>query len=384
MGKGGKGFRASLLQWGGRMRFRRCPICGVPSIIGRLNAWMPNGAVVNLGNRKYRQIFYEADLLPEIRRRISDGLGFPVNRIFYEAERNSVREVVDGLLDNPARRAFLHVLPLKRGAVCFFHRLASLTGTAHSRTLRYKPGRFGEAFIRNPWDLDLMAAVVVGAFEALEGRPYRAFWKEKEDGYILRVEATESKPEISERLQVDYPPLKEGDFRHHLCPRCGVPLQLRNLEWIEEEGLIIDRRRNIRMINWEAHSVRLVIRELVRELGEEVAPIIVDAERERTLRMLKDLGLVGLAEEDRGRLLQEMLSQLPVYGYGLASEVEYTSRGILRVWVDNPYEELLMAGRLGAFYQAVEGRRARIDWMEAGPSTVSYILSPEEGTEVSA
>jgi hypothetical protein len=344
---------------------------------------MPNGAVVNLGNQRYRQIFYEADLLPEIRRRISEGLGFPVNRIFYEAERNSVREGVEGLLSNPTRMVFLRILPLKRGAVRFFHQLAALTGTAHSRTLRYKPGRFGEALIRNPWDLDLMAAVVVGAFEALERRPFRAFWKKEEEGYILRVEAADSRPEISDRLRVDYPLLKEGDFRPHLCPRCGVPLQFRYLEWIEDEGLIVDRRRNIRMINWEAHSVRLVIRELVRELGEEVVPIIVDAERDRTLRMLQDLGLVGLAGEERGRLLQEMLSQLPVYGYGLASEVEYTAGGVLRVWVDNPYEERLMAGRLGAFYEAVEGRRARIDWTEDGPSTVSYILSPENGTGTS-
>ncbi|MGQ9537558.1 MAG: hypothetical protein ACUVT4_10140 [Actinomycetota bacterium] len=360
------------------MRFRRCPICGVPRIIGRLNAWMPNGVVVNLGNRRYRQIFYDADLLPELRRRISEGLGFPVNRIFYEAERNAVREVVEGLLNNPARKAFLRVLPFKRGAVRFFHQLASLTGTAHSRTIRYRSGRFGEALIRNPWDLDLMAAVVVGAFEALERRPYRAFWKKEENGYILRVEATEEKPEISERLKVDYPPLQEGNFRHHRCPRCGVPLQLRNLVWREEEGLIVDRRRNIRMINWEAHSMRQVIRELVRELGEEVVPIIVEAERERTLRMLRDLGLVKAAGEEGGKLLQEMLSQLPVYGYGLASEVEYTAGGILRVWVDNPYEELLMAGRLGAFYEAVEGRKARMEWMETRPSTVAYFLSPED------
>lgn len=362
------------------MRFRRCSICGVPRIIGRLNRWMPNGAVVNLGNPRYRQIFYEADLLPEIRRRISEGLGFPVNRIFYEAERNAVREVVKGLLDNPTRKLFLRVPPFKRGTVHFFHQLAALTGTARSRTVRYKPGSFGVARIRNPWDLDLMAAVVVGAFEALENRPYRAFWKEVDGDYLLRVEATESKPEIAERLQVDYPPLKDGHFRHHLCPRCGVPLQLRHLEWREDEGLIVDRRRGIRMINWEAHSIRRVIRELVAELGEDVIPIIVGAERDRTLHMLEDLGLTGMRGEERSQVLQEVLSQLPVYGYGLASEVEYTSGGILRVWVDNPYEELLMAGRLGAFYEAVEGRRARIDWSEAGPSTVSYILSPEKSS----
>lgn len=360
------------------MSFKRCPICGVPRIVGHLNRWMPNGTIVNMGNPRYRQIFYEADLLPEIRKRISEGLEFPVNRIFYEAERNAVREVVNGLLENISRRIFLRVPPLKRGMVHFFHKLAAITGTARSRTVKYKPGKFGVARIRNPWDLDLMAAVVVGAFEALEKCPYRAFWKKENGEYLLRVEATESKPEISERLEVDYPPLKDGGFRHHFCPRCRVPLELRNLEWKEEEGLILDRRRGIRIINWEAHSIRRVIRELVEELVDDVVPIIIDAERDRTLRMLRDLGLTEPCGEDKTHVIREMLSQLPVYGYGLANEVELTFGGILRVWIDNPYQELLMAGRLGAFFESVEGVRARIEWSNIGPSTVSYTLFPEE------
>ncbi|MBC7246200.1 MAG: hypothetical protein H5T73_00260 [Actinobacteria bacterium] len=359
------------------MRYRRCQVCGSPRIVARLNRWMPNGTIVSVGDPRIRQVFFEADLLPKIRQRISEGLGFPVNRIFYEAERNSVRVVVEALLDTFTKRLTLRIPPFRRGAVHFFHDLAALTGTAHSRTVRYRPGRFGEALLRNPWDIDLMAAVVVGAFEALERRPLRATWKEMEDDYLLRVEVVESKPEHSARLEVDFTPVKGGDHRHHVCPRCGLPLPLRNLEWREEEGIIVERRRGIRMINWEAHSVRLVTRELVRELGEAVIPIIVDAEREHTLRMLEDLGIRGVAEE-RGQLLQEMLSILPLYGYGLATEVEFTSGGILRVWIDNPYDEYLLAGRMAAYYQAMEGRKARVEWSFQGPSTVSYLLSPEE------
>ncbi len=339
---------------------------------------MPNGTIVSVGDARIRQVFFEADLLPEIRRRISEGLGFPVNRIFYEAERNAVRVVVEALLDSAAKRFTLRIPPFRRGVVHFFHDLAALTGTTYSRTLSYRPGSYGEALLRNPWDIDLMAAVVLGAFEALEKRPLRALWKEMEDGYLLRVEVVESKPEHSARLEVDFPPVKGGDYRHHHCPRCGLPLPLRNLEWREDEGIILDRRRGIRMINWEAHSVRLVTRELVRELGEVVVPIIVEAEREHTLRMLEDLGMRGFTEEERGQLLQEMLSILPLYGYGLATEVEFTSGGILRVWIDNPYDEYLLAGRMAAYYQAMEGRKARVEWAFQGPSTASYLLSPEE------
>ncbi|MDI6830164.1 MAG: hypothetical protein QME88_02395 [Actinomycetota bacterium] len=360
------------------MHYSRCSVCGVPRMIGRFNRWLPNGVISSKADSRIRQVFIEADLLPETRARISQGLGFPVNRIFYEAERNSTRIVVEALLRSRSRRLALGIPPFRRGAVHFFHSLAAMTGTAHSATVEYRRGRYGVARMRNPWDLDLMAAVVVGAFEALEGKPLRSFWKELDGEYLLRVEVTERKPELSERLEVDYPPLKEGGYRHHRCPRCGVPLDIRHMEWRENEGIIVDRRRGVRMLNWEGHSLHLVTRELVRELGEDVVPIIVDAERERTLKMLRDIGMTGQRGEERGDLLQEMLSLLPLYGQGLAGEVEHTSGGVLRVWIDNPYNEYFIAGRLAAFYQVMEGVRARVEWTSAGPATISYIISPAE------
>lgn len=360
------------------MRYRRCKVCGVPRIVSRLNRWMPNGTIVSMGDPRIRQVFFEADLLPELRRRISEGLGFPVNRIFYEAERNSVRVVVEALLKSHARRFALRIPPFRRGAVRFFHRLAGLTGTANSRTVEYRPREYGVARVRNPWDLDLMAAVVVGAFEALEGRPLRSFWKKENGTYLLRVEVTSEKPEHSSRLEVEYPPVKKGDYRHHRCPSCGVPLDIRHLEWREEEGLIVDRRRNIRMLNWEGFTVNLVTRELVRELGEEVVPIIIDAERDYTMKMLQDLGLAEAPEEQSADLLQEMLSFLPLYGQGLATDVEFTSGGTLRVWVDNPYDEYFLAGRLAAFYEVLGGRQARVDWSRLDPYSISYRLTPTE------
>ncbi|MFW6113899.1 MAG: hypothetical protein ACOC78_03140 [Actinomycetota bacterium] len=359
------------------MQYSRCKVCGVPKMVSRFNNWKGNGTIVSMGDPRIRQVFFEADLLPEIRNRISEGLGFPVNRIFYEAERNSVRIVIEALIQSQLLRLGLRIPPFKRGAVHFFHNLAAMTGTAKSSTVKYHANDYGVARIRNPWDPDLMAAVVVGAFEALEGRPLRSFLQKENGDYLLTVEGTEEKPEMSDRLEVDYPPLKDGDYRHHRCPRCGVPLDIRHMEWREEEGLIIDRRRGIRMLNWEGFTLYLVTRELIRELGEDVIPIIIDAERDYSLKMLQDLGMIGSPGDIRGDLLQEMLSLLPLYGQGLATDVEFTPGGTLRVWVDNPYEENLLAGRLAAFYEAMEGKRARVEWSRPEPCSVSYRIAPE-------
>lgn len=361
------------------MRFRRCKVCGVPKVVSAVNRWMPNGTIVNLGDTRIRQVFFEADLLPELRRRISEGLGFPVNRIFYEAERNSVRIVVEAM-QSAAVKLALRIPPSKYGTVRFLKSLCAVTGMAYPETTEYRPGKYAEVRMRNVWDPDIIAAVMVGAFEALEGRPLRSFWKKENGDYLLRVEVTTEKPELSERLEVDYPPVKDGGYRLHRCPRCGIPLDIRHMEWREEEGVIMDRRRDIRMLNWEGFSLNLVTRELVRELRDDVVPIIIDAERYYTMKMLEDLGLTGVSMEKRDDMMQEMLALLPLYGQGLATDFEFISGSTLRVWVDNPYDEYFLAGRLAAFYEAMEGKRARVGWSRPETSSVSYLLAPLEQT----
>ncbi len=358
------------------MKYRRCKVCGVPRRIGNVHHWMNNGTIVNARVPSIRQVFMEADFLPELRQLISDGLGFPVNRIFYEAERNSVRITVEAFLQGPLLRIASRIPIFRRAAVHYFNNLAWQTGTANSRTVGYRSGKYGLALMHNPFDLDLMAAVVVGAFEALERRPFRSFWKKENGAYLLRVEAAD-KPELSGRLEVEREVLKEGNLRLHSCPCCGLPLELSHMEWCEEEGIIIDRRRGIRMINLDGYTPRLVNRELVRELGESVIPIIIDAKREYTLKMLEDLGVrPGVEGEMRQELLDDMLSLLPLYGWGMATETEYLPGSTLRVWVDNPLDEYLIAGRLAAFYETAEGKRARVEWREAGSSSITYILAP--------
>ncbi|MBN2027356.1 MAG: hypothetical protein JW854_11415 [Actinobacteria bacterium] len=361
------------------MRHRRCKVCGIPYRIGRVHRWMNNGTIVNARVPRIRQVFMEADFLPELRERLSGGLGFPVNRIFYEAERNSVRITVEAFLKAPFLQLAARIPVFRRAAVHYFNNLAWETGTASSKTVAYHSGKYGLARMHNPFDLDLMAAVVVGAFEALERKPFRSFWKKENSSYLLRVEAAPDKPELSQRLEVEYAPLKDADFHLRSCPRCGLPLELSHMEWIEDEGIVLDRRRGMRMINLDGYTSRLVNRELIRELGDSVVPIIIEAKRDYTLKMLEDIGMRLDSDEDRRReLLKDMLSLLPLYGWGLASELEYMPGSTLRVWVDNPFDEYLIAGRLAGFYEAAEGKRARVEWSEVEPATVSYLLTPAD------
>jgi len=160
-----------------------------------------------------------------------------------------------------------------RGLVVrFFNNLAWQTGTAWSRTVSTNRVIRRGAHA-HPFDLDLMAAVVAGAFEALERRPFNASWSKQDGDYLIRVEIAEGKPELSERLEIRYLPLRPGDHHLQTCPSCGIPIGMGNLEWRENEGIIVDRRSGTRKINLERLYHPAVNQELLRELGEEALPI---------------------------------------------------------------------------------------------------------------
>jgi hypothetical protein len=359
---------------------RRCRECGIPRRIGRVHHWQTNGTIVNAQNPTLRHVFMEADFLPELRRRISEGLGYPVNGLFYDAERIAIRGTVEAFLGSLTYRVPSRVPFMRSLVVRYFNNLAWQTGTASSCTVKYKPGKYGVARMRNPFDLDLMAAVVAGAFEALDKKPFSSSWSKQDADYLIRVEAMHGNPDRSERFEIQSLPAKPGENQLPLCPSCGLPAGLGHLEWRDAEGIIIDRRSGTRMINLDGYTSILVNRELLRELGEEALPIIIGAERDATIKMLMQEGVRNDAPGENGEnRLREMLDILPLYGWGLASSIEYSPGNLMHIWVDNPYDEYLLAGRISGFYQVIEGREAQVNWSLPEPSTICYTLSPNEG-----
>jgi hypothetical protein len=77
--------------------------------------------------------------------------------------------------------------------------------------------------VRNPYDRELMAAIILGAFEALERKPYAHTWKKAGGEDVISVRAVDARPEISERLELVYPELKPGHFHLPRCRSCGTP-----------------------------------------------------------------------------------------------------------------------------------------------------------------
>jgi len=356
------------------MRIKKCGECGFSWVLAKVIRFNDNGTITQLFNPNFRVVLIEGDFLTEVFQRIETELGLPILHIVFEAQRNASIHTINDNLWGPLASARWTTFS-KRFTVNMFCRLAVWTGQSYAKTVVYKPGWLGEAIVRNPFNRELMAAIIVGAFEALERMPYSHQWYRLGDDDVISIRPEPSRPEIAQRLTFDTPPPKPGKRSYPRCPRCGVP-QLLKLEWHPDEGIIMDTRRNVRMVFLDAYTPVVVFRELAKELGEDIYPIIIEAQRDFSLHHLRQEFLAGgkVGEEvDRDTFYIAVLDTLALRGQG--NPVDYdTTDGTLRVVIENPFQEHLLAGLLSAMYELGEGRRAEVSWNYLDPSTLEFTV----------
>ncbi len=361
------------------MGFYDCRECGFPGLLRALSEWNSNGTITSRSTRlEFRNIFIEADFLNGFIAHLEERLDIPLGHVVYEAQRNASVEFTSVFLGRMP--VFITRIPgFKRALLTFACRTAIVFGIAYAKVVmvKYRSGKVGEALIRKPFNRDMIAAIVVGAIEALEDQPFGHTWRDAPNGEIIHIEPETSRPDIAVRLGVNLAPVKPGHNDIATCPRCGFPRAYRDLEWRRKEGIIMDVRRGVRMIYIDAYTPMVVIRELVRELGDEVNELVVEAHKAFCLPHLRKEFLRGGGAElpDRDRFCREALDAIIIRAQG--NPVEYGFEGdVFRVTVENSFCEHLLAGWLAALYELAEGRKARAAWEYLDLSTIRYTISP--------
>ncbi len=359
------------------MIMRKCKVCGYPKDLALVAEWNENGTVLDRNNRLgFRSIIIEADFLTEFTESIEKQLGVPIQHIVYEAQRNSSIEVINSILGRGP--AFVTSIPgVKRLVVSLFCRLSVFFGMAYAKVVSYQQGVKGEEIVRNPFHGDMMAAIIVGAFEALEKKPFSHTWKKMGGDDVISIEPEPSRPEIAQRLTFNIAPPKPGHCTTDRCSRCGMPLAYRDLQWRQDEGIIMDTRRGVRMVMLDIYTPMVVVRELASELGDEIYPMVVQAHKTFSLRHLREEFLPsGKAEDlDAEVLYGEVFNAIILRGQG--NPVDHSMEdGRFTVTVENPFNEHLLAGYLSALYELTEGRESKVDWEQLDPSTFRFTVTP--------
>ncbi len=358
------------------MKIRRCRKCGFSLAVARLIRIGDNGTICGTYDKDYRLAIIEADFFSDVIRRIESELGLSIMHIAIEAERNASIGISNALLSGP--RSIARWTPMGRKFVVkVMCRLAIWTGLGYVEAVTIKPGKLGEAIIRNPFNRELLAGCILGSFESIERKPYGYTWRKEGGEDIVSVRPEPKSTEIAERMVYEKLSMKPGWRSYERCPRCKIPLALK-FEWDENRGTVMDTELGVRMVFVDSYTVNVVLRELSRELGEDVYPIIVDSQRDFSLGHMREEFLKG------GRIGEAMgkeefylavLEQVSLRGQG--NPVEHSFReDSLRVIIENPFNPHLLAGCLCAMYELGEGRRATASWEDMDPSTLEFILVP--------
>ncbi len=357
---------------------KTCKDCGFSYGLAKTAMWNSSGTITERTDANFRLMLIEADTFNGLFRRLEDTLSVPIEHIIFEAQRIATVGSINSVLRGPLRA--LRWLPGgKRLMVNVFCRLSCWLGESYSKAVVYKPGKLGQAIVRNPFHRELMAAIIVGAFEALERSPFSHTWEMLDDDEVVTVRPMQERPELAERMAFTLPRPKPGKRIWERCPRCGAPSALADLEWRQERGEIVDTRTGFRMVFLPLYVPHVVFRELEAELGEDIYPVILDAQRELSLRNIHEEFIAsGRAGKvvTRDKLYQEVLDSLPLRGLGNPVGCE-TRNGKLTVSVENPFNQHLLAGHLCALYELGEGREATVSWQYADPSTLVVEVTPK-------
>ncbi len=339
---------------------RRCRKCGFPRGISDFLRWSEEGTITERVSRDFRAVLIEADFLPQIFAHIERVLGHSIGHLVFEAQRIAAAQVIKSNTDGPKR--ILRWPGIRQIFVRILALVAILTGQGYARIIRYRPGRGGEAFFRNAFHRELMAAIVVGSIETLDGKIYDYEWRDEGNGEVICLNPSPSHPGYADRLTFVPSPARRGRRGIERCSRCGVPMALTRLQWRTGEGEIFDPDRGVRMVILDLYTPNVVLRELARELGEDIYPVIVDAGRDFSRQRLSR-EFAGEMERGGEELVGLALETMALRGLG--NPVSFSLQGgKLSVTVDNPFNLHLLAGMLAGLFEVLEGRKTAVSWHE--------------------
>jgi hypothetical protein len=129
----------------------------------------------------------------------------------------------------------------------------------------------------------------------------------------------------------------------------------------------MNTRTGLREMMVPRWTIAALYNELVKELGDEIPRLIIEAERSFTTKRLNEFGLrlahsgESSYKQDASENMGILLSDFPFRGMGEPVDLSLEN-GTLRLRVNNPYNEALICGKVLGYYESLMGRKGEIEW----------------------
>lgn len=341
---------------------KRCKSCGTPDSFGSRIVWTGGGTIIAEKVPTLRLFFMEIDELLNLLSFLSELLGVPIDNLLIEAERSIGRELIESIFSptmTKVTRSIPNVFQWRIFANAIFKRIAEYAramGYGSITLIDYEGRRRILVRARNPHSLPLIIGDCVGAFQLMLGVNMAATWKKENGTTLIEFKETEEQPYNIPINHADFIP---GEVDFPRCHGCGVPLPVsESFEWDMLNGIITNHRTAYREAFLSVEGINAIFDEMEKELGEEV-PLMV-AKRQAEL-MRERMSKRNLEEE--GGILG-LFEEMKLRGMGNPVEVEEIGRQ-LKVKVENPFNDALVAGRIAGYYEAVEKVKSRVTWVSS-------------------
>lgn len=355
----------------------QCRKCGAPLIIGLFLRWRDNGTLGIKWAVDVPFFVMDTELYESMFSYIEKILGLSIRHLVFESVRNVSRSVFDEIFSTLPLSNMLSRFALKyKTTVRLCYMMATVAGYMRGVMVEHEKGRYSILKVRNSFQNDILSGVLDGAFEFLDGIPYKGEWRLVGDNeYLVTEVPSGEKPEISERLHKEFAKASEGSGVIEKCEKCGVPLVVSSrLVWRMSEGLVYNQHTGKRVGFFPPDVLRPTFRELYEELGEDILIAIKDGMRELTISNI-ELLKSSSGRNDFESVLKHYLDELPAFGQGyLVSMTVNEARTV--IVIGNPFERYLIGGILQGIYEGCNKKKCSFSMRKVEPEIVSYTLEP--------
>ncbi|MEJ5186227.1 MAG: hypothetical protein WHT46_04030 [Candidatus Geothermincolales bacterium] len=340
-----------------REMFETCVECGVPTFIGSQLKWLNHGDIVNAALPSERLAFMECEFFDPMVWGVEKLIGYPVERIVTSAIQMTVRVYIESLLPPGVRDLVKNgTVKLRDVDEALIH-IALMNGYGKYEFLdmRFEQDErdYYKVLMRKPFSVFICAATHGAAMEAILGYDHDISYEMVgADTYEVVAFPSPHPPELKERIIFRTYDHVDGELEFERCETCGVPWWLSSCRW-SEEGVITNTTNGRRMALLGPNQIASMFDELEKELGEDIPRVVVESQKNFTLR--------GFLPENILLNEQRFREELALRGLGVLERLRVDDRG-LEMRLENSCLPLVVVGTVQGMYEKLYGRSTGVSW----------------------